>query len=135
MAECARCGDFTDNPEDGQYQYCDGCLDEFNAVREHGVVVEQNRSSGDYHVYVTADSDQHDGGVESSQVDGLARGKKLADELNLDALFEYKKSGSVWLLDEYLQSHPSIRTDVRQRLSRVPSKSDQGLLAKLKSLF
>ncbi|TSD15095.1 hypothetical protein DP107_04370 [Haloglomus irregulare] len=79
MAECERCGDFTDNPADGEYHYCDDCLDEFAAIESNGVIVEEEPDSGAYHVIVTARDSSMDGGSEDSQVDALARGKYIAD--------------------------------------------------------
>lgn len=134
MGECARCGAFTDNPADGEYQYCDDCHEVFDEIRREGIVVQQ-AGSGGYEVYVTKDSDKYDGGTEKRQADALARAKYLENELNTGALFEYRKTGSQWALNEYLQEHPSIRRDVMSRLSRVPERTDQGLLSRLRSLF
>ncbi|MFD1588533.1 hypothetical protein ACFR9U_16265 [Halorientalis brevis] len=135
MPECARCGAFTNNPGDGEYQYCDDCHNRFDKIRQNGVIVEQIPESGGYQVYVTADTNRHEGGTEESQADALARGKYLTDELSADGLFTYQSSGSQWLLEEYLQTHPKIRRDVRDRLSRVPDRAEDGLLDRLRSLF
>jgi len=70
-----------------------------------------------------------------SQVDGLARGKYIADETGLPAAFKYHRSGSMWMLDEYLNEHPDIRKRVHQRLSRVPETSEDGLLDRVRSLL
>lgn len=135
MAECSRCGDFTDNPADGDYHYCDDCQAEFNRIRDRGVIVQQNRSQGNYNIYVSAQDERHRGGTEESQIDALARGVYLTDELGLDGLFEYERSGSQWILQEYLQEHPSIKSDVVDRLSRVPEKTEPGLLDRLRSML
>lgn len=134
MPECIRCGDFTDNPADGDYHYCDECLDGFAEIESSGVIVEQ-RDSGGYNVIVTDATASLDGGNEESQVEALARGKYIADECGLEALFKYERTGSNWVLDEYLQTHPNIRKDVHERLSRVPEQTPEGLLDRIKSLF
>lgn len=132
MPECARCSDFTDNPSNGECRYCDTCQEAFQAVRQRGVIVEQVDDG--YHVYVTANDDRYGGGVEPSQVDGLARGKHIADELGVDALFSYDQTGSRWLLEEYLRAHPGIRQEVTERVSRVPNRED-GLLDRVRGYF
>jgi hypothetical protein len=132
MAECDRCGAFTDNPRDGDYHYCQDCRDTFARIRQSGVVV---RGDGDYDVLVNVDGHYDKGGQEESQVDALARGKLLSDELDVDGLFEYQRTGSVWILAEYLNAHPDIQSDVSERLSRVPDQDSPGLLAKLRALF
>ena len=133
MPECIRCGDFTDTPADGEYHYCDDCRDRFLEIESSGVIVEQ--TDDEVHIIVTANDSTFDGGTESSQIDGLARGKYISDETGLPALFKYNPTGSRWILDEYLQQHPSIRQDVQKRLSRVPEKSSAGLLDRIRSFL
>jgi len=60
--------------------------------------------------------------------------KYIADELGVDGLFEYDRSGSQWVLEEYLNEHPSVRSNAMDRLSRVPENSDKGLIDKLRTL-
>ena len=135
MAECARCNAFTDNPAEGEYPYCDECHDYFETIRESGVIVQQMTDSEGYQIYVTAKKGHNQGGVEKTQVNALARGKQLADEYGLEALFEYQRSGSQWGLDEYLQAHPEIQRDVRERLRRTPAQTDGGFMKRLRNLF
>ena len=135
MAECARCSAFTDNHAKGDYPYCDDCHDRFENVRESGVIVRQIPDSGEYQIDVTTSTGRNQGGTEKTQVDALARGKHLADKYGLEALFEYQRSGSQWMLDEYLQAHPEIRQDVRERLRRTPEKTDGGFVKRLRNLF
>lgn len=132
MPECVRCGAFTDNSSRGEYYYCDDCLDRFARVERAGVVVEQEESRGDYHILVTDQSASIDGGVEKSQQDALARGKFIADECGLDALFKYEETGSTWILEEYLDAHPEIRQDVHERLRRVPDETSDGFLERIR---
>ena len=131
MPECERCGAFTDNRRSGEYHYCSDCLDIFNEVRQAGVVV---KGEDEYDVLVNVDGHEEKGGKEYSQVDALARGKLVADELGVDGLFEYDGTGSIWLIEEYLNTHPSIQNDVSRRLSRIPD-DESGLLSKLRSVF
>lgn len=132
MPECSRCGDFTDSPMNGDYHYCSDCLDTFDKIRQNGVVVS---GKGTYDVLVNVDGHEDKGGQEQSQEDALARGKLLTDELGTRGLFEYQRSGSLWILSEYLDAHPKIQRDVSKRLSRVPDKDSDGLLTKLKDIF
>lgn len=133
MPECARCGGFTDNPSSGEYYYCDECLRNFAEVEESGVIVD--RRGDDYHILVTDSDASIDGGVEHTQVEAIARGKHIADECGVDGVFKYEKTGSRWLLDEYLQEHPEIRQDVHARLRRVPDRNSRSPLDKLKEIF
>lgn len=132
MGECVRCGTFTDLPAEGDYQYCEDCRERFAEIETNGVVIEQ--SDGGYHVYAMSEADI-DGGWEDSQVAALARGKHIADDLGVAALFKYEETGSRWVLSEYLRAHPSIRGDVVERLARVPDNGDKGLVDRLKSVF
>lgn len=135
MAECARCSAFTDNPAEGDYPYCNDCHSYFENIRESGIIVQQMPDSEGYRIYVTANKGRNQGGTEKTQVDALARGKHLADKYGLEALFEYQRSGSRWVLEEYLQEHPEIRQDVRERLRRTPEKTDGGFVKRLQNLF
>ncbi|WP_336327611.1 hypothetical protein [Halovenus sp. HT40] len=134
MPECTRCGDFTDVSSTGEYHYCEGCQEEFQEVEKSGIIVEDD-TDGDVHVIVTAHDEEFDGGTENSQVDGIARGKYIAEETDLPAMFKYRKTGSMWMLDEYLEAHPDIRKRVHQRLSRVPDKSEDGLLDRVRAFL
>lgn len=131
MSECARCGAFTDNPAERKYHYCDDCHATFDAIRENGVVIQPRRRKRDYQVIVTADIDEHLGGREPNQVEAIARGKYIADRHGLDAMFEYHGTGSLWLIDEYMQAHPDIRRKAVDRISRVPDKRTPGLIRRL----
>lgn len=133
MPECARCGDFTDNSAEQHYHYCDDCMDRFAEIAERGVVIEQEKDGT--HIMVTARDESFDGGMESSQIDGLARGKYISDETGLPALFKYSKSGSRWELDEYLREHPKIRQQVHDRLRRVPDKSPDGFMQRIREFL
>lgn len=135
MPECVRCGAFTDNPAEGDYHYCDECLEIFSEIEKSGVIVEQEDPGGRYHVIVTDRDSSLDGGMEKSQTEALARGKYIADEVGENALFKYAESGSIWVLDEYLQEHPEIRQDIHERLRRVPEKTPDGFIGKMKRLF
>lgn len=135
MPECARCGDFTDNPAAGQYHYCDACTDLFDAIRSQGVVVTQANNGDGYEILVTVSGAEDRGGHEDTHVEALARGKLLADELGADALFEYDSTGSRWVLENYLDRHPAVNRDVEKRLQRVPEDRSKSLLGRLRSLF
>lgn len=132
MPECERCGAFTDIKRDGKYHYCKDCRSTFADIRESGVVV---RGEDEYDVLVNVDGHRDKGGKEHSQVDALARGKLVADELGVDGLFEYEETGSTWVLPEYLSEHPDIQADVSARLSRVPDDEGVGLLERLRNAF
>lgn len=134
MPECARCHDFTDNPANGEYHYCDDCREKFAEIERRGVVVEHD-SDGEVHVVVTDHDETFDGGTERSQVNGLARGKYIAEETGLPALFKYQRSGSRWVLEEYLQAHPGIRQDVHERLRRVPDTSPDGFIDRIRDFL
>lgn len=135
MPECIRCGDFTDNSPEKQYHYCNTCLDEFDRIRENGVVVKTANSSSGYVITLPKDFEGFYEGREDSHVEALARGKWLSDELGLDALFEYGPSGSKWDLVEYLDAHPEIKTDVKKRINRIPNKRRAGFLGRIKNLL
>lgn len=135
MPECERCGAFTDNPAEKEYHYCDSCQSKFEEVCQNGVVIQQSKPNGDYNIFVASENEDYQGGTESSQVDALARAKHLSDKLRMEALFQYKKSGSRWMLEEYLQAHPSIRRDVLDRLSRLPENQDAGFIQKMLGMF
>lgn len=135
MPECVRCGAFTDNPADGDYHYCDNCLDQFSEIEQSGVIMEQAEPGNDYHVIATNHDAAVEGGAEYSQTEALARGKYIADEYNLDAIFKYKRTGSIWILDEYLEAHPEIRQEVQERLRRVPEETPDGFLSRIKDFL
>lgn len=135
MPECVRCGAFTDNKPEGKYHYCDDCLDYFAEIESSGVIVEQSEQGGKYHVIVTDREASLDGGEELSQPEALARGKYIADECNLPALFKYKQTGSTWVLEEYLKAHPGIRGDVHDRLRRVPEQTSEGFLDRIRQFL
>lgn len=134
MPECIRCGAFTDTDPIGEYHYCADCREAFQKVQDRGVIVE-HRADGTVQVSVTAHQESLDGGIEETQIDGLARGKQLADSAGLPALFIYEPSGSRWLLDEYLSAHPEIRADVRERLRRAPEQTNDTFLERIRSLL
>jgi hypothetical protein len=132
MPECERCSDFTDLGREGNYHYCKECREKFDAIRQSGVIV---RGESEYDIVVSVDGHAEEGGLEESQVDALARGKLIADELGVEALFEYGGNGSTWVLSEYLTEHPDIQVDVSERLSRVPEEDGGSLLNRIKNVF
>lgn len=135
MPECARCGDFTDNPAQKHYNYCDNCQDLFNDIRSSGIVIEPIGRQKGYDVRIASSKKGYSGGRESNKVDALARGQWLMDELGVQGIFTYHGSGSTWLIEGYLETHPGINRKVQDRISRVPDKAQAGLLARIKNLF
>jgi len=135
MPECVRCGAFTDNPADGDYYYCDECLDRFAEIESTGVVIEQEEVGGDYYVTVTDRDASLDGGRELTQTEALARAKYIVDECRIEGVFKYERTGSRWVLDEYLQEHPSIQQEVHERLRRVPDGTPSGFLDRVRNLL
>ncbi|MFC7072536.1 hypothetical protein ACFQJ7_14110 [Halovenus rubra] len=68
--------------------------DRFHEVTQSGVIVEQ---TGDqYTITVTDQNTELDGGREKSQVDALARAKRICDEYGVEVLFKYERTGSRW---------------------------------------
>ena len=135
MPQCVRCGDFTDNPAQKQYNYCDDCQDLFNEIRSSGIVIEPLGKQKGYDVRITSSKKGQKGGRELNQVDALARGKWLMDELGVRGIFIYHGSGSTWPIEEYLKAHPDINQKVQNRISRVPDKARSGLLTRIRNLL
>jgi len=135
MPECARCHRFTDAEPVGKHRYCDQCRNRFREIEQHGVVIEGG-GRNDYYITVTADADASvSGGKEYGQAEALARAKRISDETGLDVLFKYEPNGSRWLLDAYLEEHPSVRQDVHTRLRRLPDDTSDGLLSRVRNLL
>ncbi|MFB6164899.1 MAG: hypothetical protein ABEJ31_07055 [Haloarculaceae archaeon] len=97
--------------------------------------MEQERSGGKYHIIVTDGEASLDGGAEKSQVQALARGKYIADECGLDAIFKYAGTESIWILDEFINAHPSVRQDVHERLRRLPENTSDGFLDRIRNIL
>ena len=135
MAECARCGDFTDNQAQKKYNYCNDCEDLFKEIRNSGIVIEPLGRPKGYDIRITSSKKGYSGGRESNQIDALARGQWLMDELNVRGIFTYHGSGSIWPVEEYLEAHPKINRKVQNRIARVPEKTRVGLLSRIKNLF
>ncbi|RZV08654.1 hypothetical protein BDK88_2728 [Natrinema hispanicum] len=126
MGKCARCGTEDANPPKHNrhldYEYCDECQEMFDSVWENGVVVRSrhsNRAFDDlpYEVSIRADDvntteNWRDKRNPQNQVEALGEAKKAMETYDLPGLFIYQKTGSVWLIDEYLETHPKIRGDV-----------------------
>ena len=125
MPDCARCGaEGVEPPNEywDSYVYCDDCRAIIEDAKENGVVVRSrhgNRLSDEvpYEVTVNVDGIKNPHTVNSSnrprnQVEALAMGKKIMRKHDLPGVFIYQKSGSEWLLEEYLEAHPGIAEDV-----------------------
>ena len=128
MAKCARCGSDNAKPPrfnlHGEYEYCNECQDEFEQAKENGVVVRSRHTNREFdqlpyvvEVNVEGIDNPHTQSISSSnkpknQTEALAMAKNLMDEHDLRGLFIYQKTGSLWLIDEYLEAHPGIAEDV-----------------------
>lgn len=115
MARCDRCGSQCDpGPADSEYDYCRSCLDLFDAVRDSGVVVYwRNNEAGTQppgYCVRSPSGDKMCGG----QTEALAAAKDAMETYDVRGLFRYRDTGSRWLVDEYLDSHPGIAADVRR---------------------
>lgn len=127
MPTCARCGAEEAGPPGvnmhRDYNYCDECNETFNEVYENGVVVRSrhtNRASHmvPYEVGVRGNVEDisYDATRPNNQTEALAMGKELMAKHSLPGLFIYQKTGSVWLVDEYLEAHPGIAEDVHAEM-------------------
>jgi hypothetical protein len=99
--------------------YCDACVNQFERIADSGVVVQSRHGKPDAgtHPYVV----QYEGSdwVEDDQVAALARGKELAEANEVPGLFVYRRNGSHWTLDGYLDAHPSISSEIRSKRREI----------------
>jgi ribosomal protein L37AE/L43A len=103
----------------GAYVYCDDCVETFERTSETGVVVRSRHGDDVYDetpYVVYWDGTAH---PEDDQIAALARGSELADENGVDGLFVYQRTGSHWFLDAYLDTHPDIAADVREKRRKL----------------
>lgn len=121
MPSCACCGMDTDGgPPDSHYAYCDECLDLFEQIRGEGVWVRWRNNNANtlpagYYVWDPVDGERH----ASSQTEALAEAQDAMENHGLPGLFEYRKSGSRWLVEDYLDAHPKIAHDVARERRTV----------------
>ena len=125
---CARCG-ASDSGLSAlgptvDYEYCDDCNELFKDIHANGVTVRSRHTNDafDQVPYVVGIADHsgphtaniHDSNRPMNQVEALAMGKDAMEKYDLPGVFIYQKTGSVWLIDEYLDAHPGIAEDVRR---------------------
>lgn len=138
MGNCARCGSAgASEPEmdpfeipSSDYEYCHDCQSEFSEIYHNGVVVESNHGKQYFREFPYSVVDNKPTAVEprkrdpQTQVEALADGMRIMDEAEVPGLFIYRKTGSIWLVGEYLDAHPPIATDVHKEnqslLDRLP---------------
>lgn len=90
---------------------------------EDGVTVRSRHGNRDFNRY-PYDAPNINGHAPENQVEALAAGLRQMRERNVRGVFIYQKTGSYWLISEYLDSHPSIAADVAEYLeSRSRLKS------------
>lgn len=124
MGRCDRCGDDATQEsfayqQGSGYQYCSDCWSTFEEIQENGVRAtwKANRAGMAQEIYEVT----YSGEVEvyaDSQVEALEACLRLMGENDCRGLFEYSKSGSRWLVSEYLDAHPEIAQDVNPKQSR-----------------
>jgi hypothetical protein len=126
-AMCARCGEELDTNEEphwiqssANYDYCNKCCRVFEQTRDEGVVVRNRYGNRDYQG-APYEGPGIGGQAPNNQTEALAGGLRKMREKNIPGLFIYQKTGSYWLIDEYLEAHPSIANDVESLLERVDS--------------
>lgn len=119
--KCARCGDPVIGKKHwiskgSQYNYCDECCEEFENVKEGGVTVRSRHGNREFRRF-PYEAPQINGEDPKNQTEALAAGLKVMREEDVRGLFIYQKTGSYWLIDEYLDAHPSIAEDVEKLLA------------------
>jgi|GEM_PF-2145441 len=118
---CGRCGEPTnESPSESDYAYCEGCLEKFRRTERDGVTVEPSGQA-----YAVKYRGERLGPC--SQTKALAYAYYLSGWKSIPGVFKYRGSRSRWLLDEYLDTHPSIKSDVEdlQRLSATHKRVEQ----------
>lgn len=118
--ECARCGapvtaDSRWIHSGSQYDYCEDCGEVFDNVIEDGVTVRSRHGNQEFHHY-PYEAPKINGDTPENQVEALAAGLKQMREKDVQGVFIYQKTGSYWLISEYLDAHSSIATDVEEYL-------------------
>lgn len=129
---CPNCGEPSSELDHfswgGGYRYCPECRRDFERIREEGVVVQgrQGMSAADEGLIkkyaITLRGDEDDLREADSQVEALSVAKDLMDEYDLPGLFIYPPSGSVWHLEDYLETHPEVAEDVSQHSAGLLSR-------------
>lgn len=107
MTECARCGsDEAESRAGAGYEYCDDCWELIERVRDEGVYIRSRHFNNEFH------RDPYNVPA-NNQVEALAYGLDQMEERGCEGVFHYQKTGSYWLISEYLEAHPGIREDVQ----------------------
>lgn len=123
MPSCARCGADTDENPSGDYDYCGECKELFETVREEGVFIRSRHGNRLFDEWpYTAPRPGREKNRAHSQVEALALAKDKMESEGVRGVFHYQKTGSWWLIDEYLQAHPSIADDVEAERSGILSR-------------
>lgn len=135
MSKCARCGDPTTGEEhyisrySQSYDYCEDCCETFEEVKENGVKVRSRHGNriDNPRRDLWADAPYIDGRPPRNQVEALAAAVREMEEHDVRGIFIYQKTGSRWLISEYLDAHPSIAADVEEYLE----SQQGGLLSRI----
>lgn len=126
--KCARCGapvsDTTHYLAQGpEYDYCRECFNEFERVKEEGVVVRSRHGNREFNRF-PYEAPRINGKDPKNQTEALAGALKKMRQNDVPGLFIYQKTGSYWLIDEYLEAHPGIAEDVEEYLESSKSLRD-----------
>lgn len=105
-------------------------------LRDNAVIVQQEHEGGKYDILITADVEHPLApGYERHYVTALARAKTICDETGLEGVYFKADDGGQWEIESYLRHNPRTHANVRDRMSRAPSRSFGGLVRRIKSLI
>jgi|GEM_PF-6955711 len=104
------------------FSYCDKCTEEFNNAINKGAIIIRRRIGQEDHIFrwdIYQGNNIHKNlGVDCpesmNQVQAIKTGKKLGEKYGVPVLFKYEPHSSMWFLEDYLEAHPKIKTEVEK---------------------
>jgi hypothetical protein len=85
----------------------------FQQIRKNGVFVRSRHGNREFHRYpYVGPSPPGTDQPPQNQVEALAGAIEEMEKQSCRGVFHYQKTGSWWLVEEYLESHPGIAEDV-----------------------
>lgn len=126
MPQCSRCGSTVPDDTERTHHYCDNCSAVLDQVREQGVAVRSRHGNREFHQYPYEGPSYYADRGPENQVEALACAKLKMEETDSRGVFIYQKRGSRWLIDEYLDAHPSIAADVKKEMKSLRGRGDRG---------
>lgn len=95
-------------------KYCKECFREIKKKINQGAITVEKRESSSWNGFrIYKRGEEYRRSEDLTKSEAILIGKKIADDLGVEALYKDDQKNTMWVMDNYLDNHPEVKSKVQ----------------------